>query len=178
MIEGKKTRLRAIERTDIPTFVRWFNDPEVRYYLQMYMPLSMAEEEKWFERQLEDRDNKVFAIETAEGIHIGNCGLDCIDWRNGNAELGIVIGEKDYWGKGYGSDAITTLLRFAFHEMGLHRIYLRVDDDNERGIRCYERCGFWREGILREAVLREGRYHDHLVMGILRDEFESVSADG
>jgi len=172
MIKGKKTRLRAIEREDIPRFVKWFNDPEVRHYLDRYLPMSTAEEEKWFEGQLEDRENKVFAIETAEGVHIGNCGLHRIDWKNRSAELGIFIGEKEYWGQGYGSDAITALLRFAFREMNLHRIHLRVHDYNERAIRCYEKCGFRHEGTLREALFRDGRYHDILLMGILREEFE------
>ncbi|HIC94740.1 MAG TPA: N-acetyltransferase, partial [Anaerolineae bacterium] len=110
MILGKKTRLRAIERDDIPRFVKWLNDPEVRQYLVMYMPLSMAEEEKWFERQLEDQNSKIFAIETEEGVHIGNIGLHDIDWKNRRAVLGIFIGEKGYWGRGYGSDAIGALL--------------------------------------------------------------------
>ena len=94
-----------------------------------------------------------------------------MDERNRHAELGVVIGEKAYWGQGYGSDAICTLLRFGFEEMNLHRIYLRVYEDNARGIRAYEKCGFCQEGRLREANFRQGRYHDELVMGILSHEF-------
>ena len=173
MIQGQKTKLRAIEREDLPIFVRWFNDPEVRQYLAMYMPMSMAEEEKWFERQLEDRDGKIFAIETEDGVHIGNCGLHSIDWKNSKAYLGIVIGEKEYWNQGYGSDAIRVLLGFAFGEMNLHRVFLTVYGYNERAIRCYEKCGFRHEGRQREARFSDGRYHDELMMGILREEFEA-----
>ena len=173
MIQGQKTKLRAIEREDLPTFVRWFNDPEVRQYLAMYMPMSMAEEEQWFEHQLEDRDGKVFAIETEDSVHIGNIGLHSIDWKNRRAYLGIVIGEKEYWGRGYGSDAIRALLGFAFGEVNLHRVYLTVYGYNERAIRCYEKCGFRHEGRLREARFSDGRYHDELMMGILREEFET-----
>ena len=178
MILGKKTRLRAIERGDILRFVKWLNDPEVRRYLAMYMPLSQAEEEKWFERQLEDQNSKVFAIETEEGVHIGNIGLHNIDWKNRKAILGIFIGEKEYWGQGYGSDAIRALLGFAFREMSLHRVYLSVYDYNERAIRCYEKCGFRHEGRLRKAHFSDGRYHDELMMGILREEFEELNGSG
>ena len=178
MIRGQKTKLRAIEREDLPIFVRWFNDPEVRQYLAMYMPMSMAEEEKWFERQLEDQDSRIFAIETEDGVHIGNCGLHNFDWKNRRAVLGISIGEKEYWGKGYGSDAVRTLLGFAFGEMNLHRVQLEVHDFNPRAIRCYEKCGFRHEGRLREARFSDGRYHDELMMGILREEFEANQSGG
>jgi RimJ/RimL family protein N-acetyltransferase len=169
MIFGTKVRLRAIERDDLPAFVRWFNDPEVREHLAMYRPLSLAQEEKWFERHAQpDPPDHVFAIETQEGAHIGNTGLHNVDWKNRNAELGIVIGEKDYWGQGYGTDAIQTLLGYAFGEMNLHRVSLRVDADNLRGIRCYEKCGFCHEGTLRQVVFTEGKYKDQHIMAILR----------
>jgi len=178
MIHGQKTKLRAIEREDIPTFVRWFNDPEVRQYLAMYMPMSMAEEEKWFECLLENQDSRIFAIETEDSVHIGNCGLHNFDWKNRRAVLGIVIGEKEYWGKGYGSDAICTLLGFAFGEMNLHRVQLEVHDFNARAIRCYEKCGFKLEGCQRDALFRSGNYHDTLIMGILREEFKANQSGG
>ena len=171
MILGQKTRLRAIEREDIPTFVRWLNDPEVRRYLELYLPISKAEEENWFEAQLENESSRVFGIETEEGVLIGNIGLSELDWKNRNAYLGIVIAEKEYWGQGYGSDAITSLLRFAFGEMNLHRIHLSVFDFNQRAIRCYEKCGFRAEGRAREALFRDGSYRDTLQMAILRQEF-------
>jgi RimJ/RimL family protein N-acetyltransferase len=88
--------LRAIERENIPTFVSWFNDPEVRQYLLIYEPMSKAKEERWFERQL-DSDDFLFAIEALveeEWMHIGNVGLDQVDWKNGTAEFGIVLGGR------------------------------------------------------------------------------------
>jgi UDP-4-amino-4,6-dideoxy-N-acetyl-beta-L-altrosamine N-acetyltransferase len=172
MIYGEKVRLRRVEREDIPTFVRWFNDPEVREFLVIDRPLSMAEEERWFERQLEDQSAELFAIETADGVHIGNIGLHDVNWQHRHAELGIFIGEKEYWGKGYGSDAVRTALRFAFETMNLRRVSLRVYEDNARGIRVYEKCGFQHEGRAREAIFRQGRYYDELRMGILDREFE------
>jgi RimJ/RimL family protein N-acetyltransferase len=170
VILGEKIRLRAIEREDIPTFVRWFNDPEVRRYLEMYLPMSKTKEEQWFEAYLKDDSHQLFGIETDEGFLIGNVGLHSIDWRNRSAVLGIVIAEKEYWGRGYGSDAIITLLRFVFGEMNLHRVHLSVYDFDERAIACYEKCGFRHEGRAREAMYRDGSYHDSLYMAILRQD--------
>lgn len=171
---GEKIRLRPIERSDLPRHVAWFGDPEVRRHLAIYLPLSLAQEERWFEgllERLEKQRDVVYAFETLEGVHIGNVGLHAIDWKNRCAELGIAIGEKAYWNQGYGTDAIRTLLALAFHEMNLHRVFLRVDADNGRAIRCYEKAGFQREGTSRETVFREGAYHDQYVMSILEREF-------
>lgn len=173
MLIGEKVRLRAIERSDIPMFVRWFNDPELLRYLSMYVPMSQASEEQWFERVLKDETQHIFVIEAADGTAIGNLGLFSIDWKNRSAGLGIGIGEKECWGQGYGSDALRTLLRLAFGEMNLNRVYLHVYDFNKRAIRCYEKIGFQHEGRLRQAQYTGGRYVDELIMGILRSEWES-----
>lgn len=175
MIVGEKVRLRPIERDDLPRFVKWFGDPEVRRHLAVFLPFSLAEEERWYEsllQRLERRQDVALAIETADGVHIGSIGLHAINWKDRSAELGIAIGEKSHWDQGYGTDAIRTVLRLAFREMNLHRVYLRVDADNERGIRCYEKAGLRREGTLREAVFREGEYIDQHMMSILRSESE------
>ena len=168
-------RQRPIERDDLPRFVEWFSDPEVRRHLLVYLPVSLAQEERWFDNlldRLERQEDLLLAIEAADGVHIGNIGLHGIDWKNRNGELGIAIGEKAYWDQGYGTDAIRTLLGLAFGEMNLHRVFLRVDADNARGIRCYEKAGFRQEGTSREAVFKEGTYHDQYVMSILEPEFE------
>jgi len=174
MIVGTKVRLRPIERDDLPRYVAWFGDPEVRRYLALILPFSLAQEERWFEgllERLERQEDVLLAVETADGVHIGNIGLHAIDWQNRSAELGIAIGEKSYWGQGYGTDAIRTLLGLAFREMNLHRVFLRVDADNARGIRCYEKAGFQREGVSREATFKGGEYQDQYVMSILESEF-------
>ncbi len=177
MIYGERVRLRAIERSDIPTFVRWFNDPEVRQYLLMHAPISTAQEERWFEDMLQRqqrREEFLFTVEARVGdewVPIGNVGLRRINWKDRRAVLGIALGEKAYWDQGYGTDATHTMLRFAFEELNLHRVELEVFDENVRARRCYEKAGFRYEGIRRQAVFSEGRYHDVHLMSVLREEF-------
>jgi RimJ/RimL family protein N-acetyltransferase len=181
MLHGEKVVLRAPGHADLPTFVRWFNDQEVMRFLAMDMwPMSMESEEKWFERIVEQK-NRTLTIETLPsegrpGVAIGNISLMDGDNRSQRAELGIVIGEKEYWSHGYGTDAIKTLLRYAFDELNYHRVFLRVYAANARAIRCYEKCGFRLEGRLREHVFRNGVWHDELMMGVLRDEFRALPA--
>jgi len=181
MIYGDGVRLRAVEREDIPTFVRWFNDPEVLHYLLMYRPMSMADEEHWFEGLAGRQNDFLFAVDALiddRWVHIGNTGLHRIDWKNSNASLGIALGEKQYWGQGYGTKAVRTVLRHAFLELNLHRVELEVFAYNPRAIRCYEKAGFRNEGTRRESHYHEGRYHDSYRMAILRDEFEGALSAG
>jgi RimJ/RimL family protein N-acetyltransferase len=173
MIRGTKTLLRALEEEDLPRCVRWFNDPEVRRLLNMRYPLSMTEEERWWASRLEREGtgDVIFAIEAEDGKHIGNLGLHNVDHENRRAMLGIAIGEKGYWGRGYGTDAIGATLGWAFGYLNLNRVYLTVYATNQRAIRCYEKCGFQHEGIQRQAQYIDGEYVDEWMMGILRDEF-------
>jgi diamine N-acetyltransferase len=175
MIYGDGVRLRAIEREDVPTFVRWFNDPEVRDFILIHRPMSMADEERWFENLPNRKDDFLFAVEAlVEGqwVHIGNTGLHNVDWKNSYATFGIVLGEKQYWGLGYGTETTRTMLRYAFNELGLHRVELEVFAFNPRAIRCYEKAGFRREGTRRQSHFHNGQYHDSHRMSILREEFE------
>ncbi|MFH1336727.1 MAG: GNAT family protein [Candidatus Zixiibacteriota bacterium] len=179
MIEGKKVRIRALEKTDMDEIMKWINDPEVMDNLLMRYPVSRYLEEKWLEKAYDTGDmrNKAFALETKDGIYLGGIGLHKINWENRHAEVGIVIGKKEYWGKGYGTDAMFALLDFAFNHMNLHRVYLQVYDFNTRGIRSYEKCGFKKEGALRDDRFSRGKYHDTIIMGILKGEFENLSKE-
>lgn len=173
MLEGKLVKLRAREVADAGRGYKWLNDPEVTRYISDRYPLSMADEERW----ARDVPANSFAhvrlsIETKEGVHIGNISLHSGMPEDRKAELGIVIGEKSYWSKGYGTDAVITLLRFAFHEVNLNRVWLTTLEFNERAIACYRKCGFTEEGRLRQQVYKHGRYWDYVCMAILRAEFE------
>jgi diamine N-acetyltransferase len=175
MIYGNRIRLRAIERKELPTFVKWLNDPEVKQGMSIYRPFSEADEEKWFDGILAgEPDARPFAIEarTTEDAWqtIGNCGFHIIEWRNRSAELGIFIGDKSFRNHGYGSEAMQALVSYGFNTLNLHRICLRVFAFNLRAIHVYEKLGFIHEGRMRQAHYHEGEYHDVLWMSILRGE--------
>lgn len=176
-MEGTLVRLRPIAPDDLPRFVAWIADPEVRRFLSLYRPLSLNDEERWFEGLGKGADQEIFAIETVEGRHIGSVGLHSIHPRDRSAEAGIFIGEREYWGKGYGTEAMRLMLGFGFGQLNLHRIFLHVYAYNERAIRSYLKCGFVREGVLRQAVFKNGKYSDVLVMGILQPEFHPLQGE-
>lgn len=170
-------RLRPLRSQDVPLFTEWLQDPEVAYHLgRMSVPRSEADERRWVERVAADESNHVFAIELADGTAIGSIGLHNVDWARRQAELGIVIGEKQYWDRGYGTDALRALLGFAFDEMGLRRISLTVFDDNPRAIRCYEKCGFRHEGVERATRGASGGVRTELRMGIVAREFREAGS--
>ena len=176
MIYGERLRLRSLEKDDLPKFVEWLNDPEVRENLFVNHPLSMAEEEQWFEHVLKQPQYErplCIEVQTDEGWElIGNLGLMGISNTNRSAELGVMIGNKHHWNKGYGTEAITLLVNHAFKELNLHRVFLRVYDTNPRGRRCYEKVGFRHEGTLRDAIFKGGKYIDMHMMSVLSTEWE------
>jgi diamine N-acetyltransferase len=178
LIIGKRVRLRAIERTDLPRFVNWLNDPEVLQHLLIAVPMSLAQEEKWFDHNLTlDKAEQPLAIEVdlaGEWLPIGNISLMDISSTDRYAELGIFIGEKQFWNQGYGGEAIELMLAHGFNHLNLNRIYLRVIETNSRGIRCYERVGFIYEGRMRQARFEDGQYIDVLLMSVLRTEWQNT----
>ena len=177
MLIGKLVRLRRFEKEDLERVLGWINDREVTRFLAARYPFSRAQEEDWIDRVSKQPPSEglVLAIELlADSRHIGSIGLHDPRWEDRHASLGIMIGEKDCWGRGYGTDAILTLLRFAFDEMNLHRVTLDVLTDNDRAIASYRKCGFVSEGTLRQAYYQEGRYRDLLTMGVLAGEFRAL----
>jgi len=176
MIRGKKVDLVALTMDYLHLYHRWFNDPEVTDMLGgLKLPFSEGKEREWIERQLtEKEDSRAFTVLTKKGKPIGNIGFNHIDYRNKHATVGIALGEKDYWDKGYGGDALVTLMRFGFEELGMHKIELEVSPINKRAIACYKKCGFVLEGCGREHDFYRGRYTDILRMGILKNEWETI----
>jgi RimJ/RimL family protein N-acetyltransferase len=174
IIRGERVYLRPSERADVPTFVRWFTDADVVRNLATRAPMSQAAEEQWFDRMLEAQGRTAYHFVIcllADDRPIGTIGFHEIDLRNGTADFGIAIGEKDEWGKGYGTDATRAICDFGFAELRLERIGLYVYADNDRGRRAYAKAGFVHEGTLRRAHFARGDHHDVHVMSILRDEW-------
>jgi RimJ/RimL family protein N-acetyltransferase len=175
MIYGERVRLRSMERDDLPRAVQWLADPEARANIAAILPMSLEDEVAWFEAmKRRDKFLHVLAIDARDGEgwqHIGSAGFHEVTWRDRNAEFGIFIGDRNYWSKGYGTDAVKTLVSLGFGHYNLDKIFLRVFDFNTRAIRCYEKAGFVVEGRLRRHHYHEGRYHDELMMGLLREEW-------
>jgi len=175
MLYGKRLRLRGNERIDLPKFVEWLNDSEVQRYLSVSLPISQATEEQWFETMLKrppEEQSLGIEIKAGDGWRlIGNCGISGINWRVRSAEVGLFIGDKSCWNKGYGTEVMRLLLRHGFGTLNLNRMFLRVDTENLGGIRAYEKAGFVHEARLRESDYREGKYCDDLIMSVLRSEW-------
>ena len=173
MIYGELVRLRAITTADLPMLVGWRNDPEIKGLLGGWsFPASLEAEQEWFAKARQDQSTQRLAIEVLEDFrYVGNIGLYDIDWKDRKAEYGILIGDKSAWGRGYGLDASNALLSYAFRELNLHRVSLKVLAQHRRAIRLYEKIGFREEGRLREDTFRGGAYQDSLLMAILASEF-------
>jgi RimJ/RimL family protein N-acetyltransferase len=176
MLKGKSVLLRPVKRSDISYFLKWFSDPEVIQYLEWYLPMTEMSEEKFIEElgTTRARSDVILVIEAIEGDSakpIGNCGLHQINAKDRNAVFGIVIGEKDYWSKGYGLEAARLLINYGFQQLNLHRIASGAFAFNDRSIKLHKKLGFWEEGRLRQAFFKNGQYHDHVQFGILREEW-------
>lgn len=175
MLKGQKTWIRPLENEDIEAFYQWYNDQEVNLWSSGAWPLNTllskdAIEDRFFEP---DSDERRYAILNLEQELIGTLGFRDANIPARSATLFIVIGEKEYWGQGYGSDALNTFLHFLFSQWNFHRLSLDTWDGNLRAIKAYERLGFKLEGTLRDARFVNGKYHDALIFGVLRSEFLS-----
>jgi RimJ/RimL family protein N-acetyltransferase len=169
---GSTIYLRPIELEDAATVATWLNDPEVRHFLRGRLPLTRFAEEAFLRRISEsDNDFVVGIVVREKDQFIGVLGLHQLDNRNRHAKFGITLGDKNCWNKGYGTEATTVILRFAFQTLNLNRVWLHVYEFNERAQHVYEKIGFRTEGRMRQDTFREGRYWDTIVMGLLSDEW-------
>jgi len=151
MIVVNKIKLRDKRLADALDDYIWRTDPEL-VRLDAAPLLTTT-----FPRYLSDYADELrcsssirhrFAVETLDGKHIGNCSYYGIDETEGEAELGIMIGNRDYWDKGYGADAVTALISYIFHQTNLERIYLKTLESNIRAQKCFQKCGFTPYGHL------------------------------
>lgn len=180
MFRGQLVELKAVDPNNVATYTRWWQDPD---FLRLLSPAAIKPINSDNERRMLERLAKGGPESVTFGVHvltdgalIGNISLQEIEPKNRSASLGVAIGDRGYWGKGFGSEAIRLLLRYGFYELNLHRIWLKVIAYNERAIRAYRKVGFVEEGRFREAVYRDGRYWDELYMAMLRTEYEQLPA--
>lgn len=173
---GKKVRLASFDADhDSELFARWGRDSEYQQLLNsdpavLYTPKQIKD---WMEKHYNEIYN--FTIRTLDDDQvIGFLDLGGIDWTAGNAWVGIGIGPREFWGKGYGTDAMNVLLRFGFEQLNLKRVTLNVFEYNERAVQSYKKAGFKEEGRLRQWMQRGGERYDLIFMGIMREEWEAV----
>ncbi|HZK52660.1 MAG TPA: GNAT family protein [Desulfosporosinus sp.] len=176
MLKGQRTSIRPIEEEDIDTMYQWYNDQEVNLWSSGAWPMNTLQSKDQIEVKFLDGspDNYRYAILDQSDLLIGTIGFKEINMPSRSVTIFIVIGNKTYWGKGYGTDALIVFARYLFTQWNFHRISLDTWDGNIRAIKAYEKVGFKIEGCQREARFVSGNYHDAILMGLLREEFLSL----
>jgi RimJ/RimL family protein N-acetyltransferase len=169
---GKKVNLRPFSSDDISTLTRWMNDPEVREYISAILPQTEKQEEEWFNKLGKDDGNIILGIETKDGVLIGSMGIHGIKWKGDRiCTTGALIGEKEYWGKGYGTDAKMVLLNYIFNELNLRKVCSAVISYNRRSLRYSLHCGYQIEGRRRKQIFKKGRFWDLIELGLFKNEW-------
>ncbi len=176
---GEQVALGPLRRDLLPLYLKWINDFEVTRTLDLSpRPWTWEAEQEWFDRASRDDHDVHFTIYERDSLRpIGSTGLRHIDPVHGTAEFGIMIGERDCWGRGYGTEATRLVLGYAFHTLGLHNIMLRVFSGNERAIRAYLRAGFRIIGRRREARRQGAARQDVVYMDCLSTELLARSPE-
>lgn len=171
MIEGDRVLLRIMDAGDTDDVVRMRSAPDVLSQLFSDEPPTREGHLRWLEQVQARGDRHDFMIiDRASCRSVGIIGLSHIDRKHRHAEYGVLIGEVEARGKGLASEASRLLLDYAFRTLGLNRVYLHLFADNEAALRLYRKVGFEQEGVLRQHVLKNGRFRDVIVMAILRDD--------
>jgi len=176
MLGGTKVRLRAVEPADYELIWRWLNNPEVAQYWGLPgHTVSLPEVRRDEESQASRGTSRKYIIEALDSTPIGEIDYYDLEWKPRSAWVSILIGDTAFWGGGFGTDAMRTLLRYLFAELGLHRVTLTVHETNARAIRSYEKNGFVREGLLRDWAFFNGRYVNGVIMSVLAADFARVT---
>ncbi|MBU0928290.1 MAG: GNAT family N-acetyltransferase [Spirochaetes bacterium] len=171
---GRKCYLSPMELSDAGTYAAWLNDLEVSTFTQIAKQSLPVEKEREILSAI-SKEHNYGIVDAASGELIGSCGLMDLDAVNRSAEIGIVIGDKAYWGRGYGEEALRLLLDYAYRYLNLYNVMLRVYSYNARGIACYEKVGFKAIGRRRGAVMRNLEAHDVVFMDITADDFYAAA---
>jgi RimJ/RimL family protein N-acetyltransferase len=172
-LAGNLVGLRAVEDDDIPLIARWINDEEVTHFMFYgQWPTNLGQVRETIQKQVSSPQNVVFMVyDRKTNRRIGFAGIYDIHLTAQKGEFRILIGEKDFWGKGYGTEVTELLTFYGFDRLNFHRIYLGVTAENKGGVKAYERAGYAHEGVLKDDIFRNGRYYDTIRMGLLRDEY-------
>ena len=180
LLKGELVYLTARKKEENAQFVEWWRNSDYARLIisDLYKPVTVEQLDGWYDNIGKNNNFVPFAMRTLESnILIGFVNLVRINWQARHCEVVLGIGNTDYWGKGYGSDAMRIALRYAFMEMNMNRVGLDVNGYNQRAIKSYEKVGFVHEGKLRQHIHRDGQRHDSHLMSILREEWENDTTD-
>lgn len=180
-LRGERLYLRPVEASDMERGQRWINDPGTRCFLSRNWPVDAESQHAWHASRdrAKLRTDITFALVlTKDDTHIGNIGLHAIDWVNRSATTGLLIGEEEHRGKGYGYEAKELLLDYAFNTLNLHRINSTVLSHNPRSVACLKKSGYKEEGRRRQAYFRNGEWIDEIVLGLLASEWRALKQGG
>jgi len=172
-LKGKKIGLRAIEREDIFSIAKWLNDEIVTYFMFYgQRPTNQDQINEEMQKQINSQDNVIFLIISLKTKKpIGFTGLYGIHLTSRKAEFRILIGEKSFWNKGYGTEVTELVTYYGFDRLNLNKIWLGYEKENKAAGKCYEKAGYSTEGISREDIYRNSRYYDGVRMAILRKDY-------
>ena len=183
ILKGELVRLSALDADELSkAFARWNRDSEYRRLLDSGTARMNSQKaaQKWLEKEIDEQSNNQhwFSIRKLDDDKLlGDIDLYVYNWPGRDAFVGLGIGEREFWGKGYGTDVMRVILRYAFTEVNLKRVTLTVFEYNPRAIRSYEKAGFRHEGRERKILNKEGKRWDMLFMGILREEWLELYGD-
>ena len=176
MLYGQNVYLRGLELTDLPEIMKYWNSKELKQFLNAITPHSAQEEEEWIRKTWQERrsgNSFVYGIVLVHSdLYIGNVEVRVKDPISRRGNLGIAIFNREFWGKGHGTEAIEIMLKYTFTTLNLHSVELEVYSINPRAQRCYEKCGFQKTGIRREALFVNGEYLDIILMDITKEEWK------
>lgn len=176
--EGERVRLIALDKQKhFENALQWINDSRItQWTLIGDLPTSRLAEEEFFDRVMKGDPNEVvFAVETLEGEHIGFCGIHRIDWRSGVGTTGTLIGRKDLWGQGYGSDTVRARTRYAFEVLGLRMLLSEVFAGNEASLKALAKAGYREVGRIPGRHWKRGDYRDAVLLMVDRTSWQQVA---
>ena len=172
-IKSKNLVMKEIEEKDLDLLMRWRNSPEVSDFLFTDKTYTNKSQKKWFNKNKDNKENIYFVAENLNGNKFGEARINNIDFKNKKCEIGAYIGEKTFKGKGLGKEIFKALTSFCLKELNMNKTFLKAFLFNKIAIHIYESLGFKSEGILRQEVLKKGKFEDVIVMSILRSEWKS-----
>jgi len=170
-LNGDRISLREVQTSDVTdAYYQWMNSPEINRYLESRFYPHSKEDLRAFVSHIADDKNHVFLamIHKYSHQHIGNIKLGPINWIHRHANIGLLIGEKDFWGQGLATEAIQLVVQYAFDTLNLHKLMAGCYADNSGSARAFQKAGFEIEGVRKSHFYHEGSFSDEILLGLVQ----------